>query len=95
MKKTKPEFQPGDRVYLQHAKKDDPNADLVMTGREYGVVIHTWWEPDPAPYEEYGHWRCYVAFIGKKGFPKDNTKKWSKPYVLQYAEMFFKKYSRR
>mgnify|MGYP000893670803 CR=1 FL=1 len=80
-KPTKPpKFNPGDKVILQHADKDDPEAKEfgIMTGREYGVIVATWWN------DFIGTYDCWIAFYGRRGFPKDPSK--MKPYVLKYFE---------
>jgi len=78
-------FKAGDRVILQHADKDDPEAAEfgIMTGREYGVIVATWWDTF------LGIWDCYIAFFGKRGFPKGELK--SKPYILKYSEQSLRK----
>jgi hypothetical protein len=75
-----PKFRPGDKVILQHADKDDPEAAEfgIMTGREYGVIVATWWD------DFLGAYDCWIAFYGKRGFPKDPSK--TKPYILKYFE---------
>lgn len=75
-----PKFRPGDKVILQHAHKDDPEAAEfgIMTGREYGVIVATWWD------DFLGAYDCWIAFYGKRGFPKDPSK--TKPYILKYFE---------
>lgn len=75
-----PKFRPGDKVILQHADKNDPEAAEfgIMTGREYGVIVATWWD------DFLGAYDCWIAFYGKRGFPKDPSK--TKPYILKYFE---------
>lgn len=80
--KSPPAFKPGERVYLQHAKPEE-NIDGVITGREYGIVIDSFWD------EVLGTWRCWIAFWGRRGYPKNSKN--VKPYVLNYAEMFLKR----
>ena len=75
-----PKFKAGDRVILQHAPHGDPEALEfgIMMGREYGVIVHTWWD------DFLGIYECYIAFFGKRGFPKKPPK--GKPYILKYSE---------
>ncbi len=82
-----PKFRAGDKVILQHAPHDDPEAAEFgfMTGREYGVVVTTWWD------EFMGIYDCYIAFFGKRGFPKVPK---SKPYILKYSELSLQLVSR-
>lgn len=85
---SEPKFVPGDKVILQHEKHGSKEAEEfgLMVGREYGVIVATWWDTF------LGIWDCWIAFYGKRGFPKNPAN--TKPYILKYSEDSLTRYKK-
>jgi hypothetical protein len=66
-------YPPGTRVVRQNT----PDAHEPDPPKEYGVVVHSWWD------DELGVQDYLVAFFGTEGFPTGPVSHY--PYVLRYA----------
>lgn len=65
-------YPPGTRVIRQNT----PDAHEPDPPKEYGVVVHSWWDGFLGTHD------YYVAFFGESGFPTGPVSR--KPYVLRY-----------